>query len=59
MPPAGSKNMTVQLLASHSEYTTCKLVDFPHQEDVRKLTHDKQHPVMWGNFDNNLTIISW
>ena len=27
--------------------------------DVRKLTHDKQHPVMWGNFDNNLTVISW
>lgn len=38
--------------------TARELFDYV-SKDVRKLTHDKQHPVMWGNFDNNLTIISW
>lgn len=26
---------------------------------VRTLTQDRQHPVMWGNFDDNMTVISW
>jgi molybdopterin synthase sulfur carrier subunit len=38
MPPAGSKKMTVKFFAYLREYTNCKIVDFPYQEDVRKLT---------------------
>lgn len=26
---------------------------------VIKLSNDKQHPVMWGNFDDNMPIINW
>lgn len=28
-------------------------------EKVRTQTHDKQHPVMWGNFPDNLTVVSY
>lgn len=30
--------MTVKFFAYLREYTNCKIVDFPYQEDVRKLT---------------------
>ena len=26
---------------------------------VKKISEDKQHPVMWGKFDNNMPVISW
>ncbi len=26
---------------------------------VRKISEDRQHPVMWGKFDNNMPVISW
>ncbi|MBO7498268.1 MAG: caspase family protein [Bacteroidaceae bacterium] len=26
---------------------------------VKKLSHDKQHPVMWGNFDDNMPVMVW
>ena len=26
---------------------------------VKKISDDKQHPVMWGKFDNNMPVISW
>ena len=28
-------------------------------EGVHKLSHDRQHPVMWGNFNDSMTIIRW
>lgn len=26
---------------------------------VKEKSHDKQHPVMWGKFDDNFTVIKW
>ena len=26
---------------------------------VKQISNDKQHPVMWGKFDNNMPVISW
>ena len=26
---------------------------------VRRISEDRQHPVMWGKFDNNMPVISW
>lgn len=26
---------------------------------VKDLSHDRQHPVMWGNFDDNMPVIVW
>lgn len=28
-------------------------------EGVAKLSNDKQHPVMWGNFSNEMPVIDW
>lgn len=28
-------------------------------EGVKESTHDKQHPVMWGNFDNEMPVMIW
>lgn len=28
-------------------------------ERVKKVTRDKQHPVMWGNFDNEMPVMIW
>lgn len=28
-------------------------------ENVKKLSRDKQHPVMWGNFSDNMPVIIW
>lgn len=26
---------------------------------VKKISNDRQHPVMWGKFDNNMPVITW
>lgn len=38
--------------------TARELFDFVHN-GVTKASGNKQHPVMWGSFDNNMTIIKW
>ena len=38
--------------------TAGELYDFVHN-GVVKDSKDRQHPVMWGNFDKNMTIIRW
>lgn len=38
--------------------TAKELYDFVH-EGVSKATGNKQHPVMWGRFNNTMTVINW
>ena len=38
--------------------TARELFDFVH-DGVIEASSNKQHPVMWGKFDNNMTIIKW
>ena len=38
--------------------TAKELYDFVHT-GVSEASKGKQHPVMWGKFDNNMTIIKW
>lgn len=38
--------------------TAKEIFDFV-SKNVKKLSRDKQHPVMWGNFSNNMPIIRW
>lgn len=38
--------------------TAKELYDFVHK-GVIDVSKSKQHPVMWGKFDNNMTIIKW
>ena len=38
--------------------TARELYDFVHQ-GVIEASGGRQHPVMWGKFDNNMTIINW
>ena len=38
--------------------TAREIYDFVHN-GVVKASDGKQHPVMWGKFDNNMTIIKW
>jgi len=38
--------------------TAREIFDFVH-EGVTKASNNRQHPVMWGKFDNNMTIIKW
>lgn len=38
--------------------TAKELYDFVH-EGVTVATANKQHPVMWGRFDNTMTVINW
>lgn len=40
------------------QITAKELYDFVH-DGVSKSSGGKQHPVMWGKFDNNMTIINW
>ena len=40
------------------QITAREIFDFVH-DGVTEASGDKQHPVMWGNFDNNMTIIKW
>jgi uncharacterized caspase-like protein len=41
-----------------STITARELYDFVHQ-GVIEASGNKQHPVMWGKFDNNMTVINW
>ena len=38
--------------------TAKEIFDFV-SKNVKKLSRDKQHPVMWGNFSNNMPVIRW
>ena len=38
--------------------TARELYDFVHQ-GVVEASGNTQHPVMWGKFDNNMTVINW
>lgn len=38
--------------------TAKELYNFVH-EGVSKATGNKQHPVMWGRFNNTMTVINW
>ncbi len=38
--------------------TARELYNYVHRE-VKKATNDKQHPVMWGNFSDNMKVIQW
>lgn len=40
------------------QITARELFDFVHQ-GVIEGSGGKQHPVMWGKFDNNMTIVNW
>lgn len=40
------------------QITAHELYNFVH-DGVTKASGNKQHPVMWGKFDNNMTIIKW
>jgi hypothetical protein len=40
------------------QITAREIFDFVH-DGVTKASGEKQHPVMWGCFDNNMTIIKW
>ncbi len=38
--------------------TARELYEFVH-DGVAKMSGGKQHPVMWGNFDDNLPVLQW
>ena len=40
------------------QITAREIYDFVH-DGVREASNNKQHPVMWGKFNNNMTIIKW
>lgn len=40
------------------QITAREIYDFVHG-GVREASSNKQHPVMWGKFNNNMTIIKW
>ena len=40
------------------QITAREIFDFVH-DGVIEASDNKQHPVMWGKFDNNMTIIKW
>ena len=40
------------------QITAREIFDFVH-DGVTEASGNKQHPVMWGKFDNNMTIIKW
>ena len=45
--------------ADRNKIVTAKeLYDFVH-EGVTKATANKQHPVMWGRFNNTMTVMNW
>ena len=45
--------------ANKNRYITAReLYDFVHK-GVIEASGNKQHPVMWGKFDNNMTVIKW
>ena len=38
--------------------TAKELFDFV-SKGVRKATYERQHPVMWGKYDDNMVILNW
>lgn len=38
--------------------TAKELYDYVHK-GVIEMSHDKQHPVMWGKFDDNMPVMKW
>ena len=38
--------------------TAKELYDYVHK-GVIEISHDKQHPVMWGKFDDNMPVMAW
>lgn len=38
--------------------TAKELFEFVHN-GVKQISEDKQHPVMWGNFNDNMTVMKW
>lgn len=38
--------------------TAKELYDYVHK-GVIEMSHDKQHPVMWGKFDDNMPVMEW
>lgn len=38
--------------------TAKELFDFVNK-GVAEISQDKQHPVMWGNFDHNMPVMKW
>lgn len=38
--------------------TAKELYNYVHSK-VIEISNDKQHPVMWGNFSNNMPVMSW
>lgn len=38
--------------------TAKELFDFVH-DGVSQISRGKQHPVMWGNFNDNMTVMKW
>ena len=38
--------------------TAKELFDYVHK-GVTKLSLNKQHPVMWGKFNNNMPVMTW
>ena len=40
------------------QITAREIYDFVHK-GVIEASDNKQHPVMWGKFENNMTIIKW
>ena len=40
------------------QITAREIFNFVH-DGVTEASGNKQHPVMWGKFDNNMTIIKW
>lgn len=38
--------------------TAKEIFDFVHSGVVAD-SREKQHPVMWGNFDNNMPVLIW
>ncbi|MBD5419920.1 MAG: caspase family protein [Bacteroides sp.] len=38
--------------------TAMELFNFVHN-GVKEISSDKQHPVMWGNFDDNMPVMKW
>ena len=44
---------------NHDRIITAKELYSAVSEGVIKLSKDKQHPVMWGHFDDNMPVMIW
>ena len=53
------KGLTGSADVNHDRVITAKeLFDYVH-ENVAKESIEKQHPVMWGKFSNNMPVMKW